>query len=113
MGNITALRKEMAPPPAYPVFSMDDEAATLFPELAFEVHKAWRTMEFRLPASERKKIDREVGKHFRAMEQVLALLHGSHQSLYVKAMESYLTMKLKVLKGQIARVEILNTFVMM
>jgi hypothetical protein len=109
MGNITALKKEM-PMRSYRGFNMDDEASILFPELAFEVRKAWVTVQQSFRREELYRMNKVVGKHFSALEQVLELLHQKDHHLYAKTMEGYLTMKLHVLKGQLTRSKILHIY---
>lgn len=110
MGNITALRKEMPPQMGFPIFSMDDEASIHFPQLAFDVRRAWVAVQESCGKEELYRMNKVVGKHFSAMEQVLKLLHQKDHRLYAKAMEGYLTMKLHVLKGQLARAKILHIY---
>jgi hypothetical protein len=116
MGNIMPIRKEIPQPMAsrgYAVFDLDDEANILFPELAGNVHKAYLNMHMRLEKPDIERINRDLGRHFKAMEQVLALLNQQRSTMYKQALESYLTMKLKVMKSQVVRVDMLHLFIEM
>jgi hypothetical protein len=113
-GKIMPIRPgEPLPKKRFPFFSMDDEAATLFPDLAGEERKARAAIGLRLSKEEQRRMSQVEGKYFAVMEQVLAHLHRNDNALYEQAMKSYLFMKLWVQSGVVARNDLLHVFLLL
>lgn len=111
MGKIIALRAgaDQQKDKTAGALDVSRASAANFPELADRIEKAMDQIAAR-PPREQRLILGTLGRHFQAMEKVLALLQEQNHSLYRPTLESYLTMQLKTLTGVLARNNILQVY---